>query len=125
MSTIAAIIKEDPRPVREFVRETPAELDHVIHRCLQKDPARRVQHMDDLKVALQELYEESESESRGAVGLVPKVSLDIHRGRHKHHYPRAHGGRPVPNAANEAAGGTSSRTSDGHIDGYFCPSWRL
>ncbi len=33
----------------------------VIVRCLRKDPARRFQHMDDLKVALEELKEESDS----------------------------------------------------------------
>ena len=71
MSTMAAIIKDRPRPVRELVPETPAELERLIHRCLQKDPARRVQHVDDLKIAFEELSEESESESRGASGLVP------------------------------------------------------
>ena len=70
MSTMAAIIKDRPRPVRELARETPAELERLIHRCLQKDPARRVQHVDDLKIAFEEISEESESESRVS-GLVP------------------------------------------------------
>lgn len=39
----------------------PAELTRVIARCLRKDRARRFQHMDDLKVALEELKEESDS----------------------------------------------------------------
>ena len=68
---MAAIIKDRPRPVREFAREAPVELERLIHRCLQKDPARRVQHVDDLKVELEELCEESEAESRVASGLVP------------------------------------------------------
>ena len=71
MSTMAAIIKDRPRPVREFAREAPVELERLIHRCLQKDPARRVQHVDDLKVELEELCEESEAEFRVASGLVP------------------------------------------------------
>jgi serine/threonine protein kinase len=39
----------------------PRELERIISRCLRKDPARRFQHMDDVKVALQEPKEESES----------------------------------------------------------------
>ena len=41
--------------------DVPAELQRVIARCLRKDPKRRFQHMDDLKVALEELHEESSS----------------------------------------------------------------
>src|SRR2546423_303654 len=35
--------------------------EKIINRCLRKDPDRRFQDMDDVKVALQELKEESES----------------------------------------------------------------
>jgi hypothetical protein len=73
ISTMAAIIKERPRPLSEFVPETPSELERIIHSCLQKDPDRRIQHMDDLKVALQELYEGLESESWGAGKPVPGI----------------------------------------------------
>src|SRR5271163_4681553 len=60
-STIAAILREDPKPAREAVPGVPPELDRIIGRCMRKDPARRFQHMDDLKVALEELKEESDS----------------------------------------------------------------
>ena len=33
-------------------------------RCLRKDPGRRFQHMDDLKVSLEELREESAQAAR-------------------------------------------------------------
>jgi hypothetical protein len=39
----------------------PHDLEVLINRCLKKDPSRRVQRMADLKVALQELKEDSES----------------------------------------------------------------
>ena len=39
--------------------EIPRQLERVIRRCLRKDPARRFQTMADLKVALEELKEES------------------------------------------------------------------
>ena len=39
----------------------PSDLEKVILRCLRKDPERRFQHMVDVKVALQEIKEDSES----------------------------------------------------------------
>src|SRR6185369_7317685 len=33
----------------------------IITHCLRKDPARRLQHMDDVKALLEDLKEESES----------------------------------------------------------------
>jgi len=37
------------------------DLEKIIFHCLRKDPDRRFQHMDDLKVALLDSKEESES----------------------------------------------------------------
>ena len=39
----------------------------MILRCLRKDPERRFQHIDDVKVALQEIKDESESGTTAAV----------------------------------------------------------
>ncbi|MBM3747597.1 MAG: hypothetical protein FJW34_17565 [Acidobacteria bacterium] len=58
MSTLAAIIKQEPEPLGV---EIPRDLEKIITRCLRKDPARRLQTMADLKVALEELKEESDS----------------------------------------------------------------
>jgi Tol biopolymer transport system component len=60
-STIAAILREEPKPLSQVVEGLPREVDRLVKRCLRKDPAHRVQHMDDLKVALEELKEESDS----------------------------------------------------------------
>jgi len=60
-STIAAILREEPKRAGEVAPGLPAELERIIGRCLKKDPSRRFQHMDDLKVALEEIQEESES----------------------------------------------------------------
>jgi serine/threonine protein kinase len=57
-STLGAIIHKEPEPLGA---EVPQELSRIIGRCLRKDPAHRFQHMDDLKVALEELKEESDS----------------------------------------------------------------
>jgi Tol biopolymer transport system component/predicted Ser/Thr protein kinase len=58
LSTLSAILKEEPAPAPP---EVPRDLDRIIVRCLRKDPARRFQHADDLKVSLLELKEESDS----------------------------------------------------------------
>src|SRR5260370_28682508 len=61
-------------PVTEVRQETPAELARVIRRCLRKEPARRFQTMADLKVALEELKEESDAGvlTRSVTGAPPR-----------------------------------------------------
>jgi len=71
-STIAAILRDDPKPVTQIVAGLPAELDRIVKRCLRKDPAQRIRHMDDLKLALEELKQESDS---GAFGPVARPAL--------------------------------------------------
>ncbi len=61
MSTITAILRDDPKPLGDAADPVPRDLEKIIHRCLRKDPDRRFQHMADVKVALEELKEESES----------------------------------------------------------------
>src|SRR5215471_4229128 len=61
MSTLAAILNTEPPSVYDVAPDTPRDLGKIIARCLRKDPDRRFQHMDDIKVALEELKEESES----------------------------------------------------------------
>jgi serine/threonine protein kinase len=61
LSTLSAILKDDPKPVSAVAADVPRDLEKIITRCLRKDPDRRFQHMGDVKVALQELKEESDS----------------------------------------------------------------
>jgi len=61
VSTIAAILREEPKPLSQVVEGLPREVERLVKRCLRKDPGHRFQHMDDLKVALEELKEESDS----------------------------------------------------------------
>src|SRR5215470_16195413 len=61
LSTLSAILKDDPKAVSSVVQDVPRDLEKIISRCLRKDPARRFQHMDDVNVALEELKEESDS----------------------------------------------------------------
>ena len=61
LSTLSAVLRENPKPPSQVAADIPRELDRIIARCLRKDPARRFQAMPDLKVALEELKEESDS----------------------------------------------------------------
>jgi Tol biopolymer transport system component/tRNA A-37 threonylcarbamoyl transferase component Bud32 len=58
---LASLLKEQPKPPSEVVPDVPKELERIILRCLRKEPARRFQHMTDLKVELEEVKEESDS----------------------------------------------------------------
>ena len=59
--TLAAVVRAQPKPPSEIVPTAPSDLQKTILRCLRKDPNRRFQHISDVRVALQEIKEESES----------------------------------------------------------------
>jgi Tol biopolymer transport system component len=58
------------------VEGVPRELERIVAICLRKDPNRRIQHMEDVRVELEALKEESDS---GA--LLEQVSLPGRRKR--------------------------------------------
>ena len=51
-SLIGAIMKAEPRPVSHLAQMTPPVLDHVVSRCLAKDPDERWQTAHDLMIQL-------------------------------------------------------------------------
>jgi serine/threonine protein kinase len=61
VSTLAAVLREEPKPATQVVEGLPRELERIVVRCLRKSPERRFQTMADLKVALEELKGESDS----------------------------------------------------------------
>jgi serine/threonine protein kinase len=61
LSTLTAVLREEPKPLREMREGVPRELERVITRCLRKDPERRWQAMSDVTIALRELKEEFDS----------------------------------------------------------------
>ncbi len=58
-SLIAAILKEEPRPMREFQPLTPPALEQIVKACLAKDPDERPQSAHDLKLQLEWIRESS------------------------------------------------------------------
>jgi len=70
LSTLTTILRDEPPAVSGIVPTVPRDLEMIIARCLRKDPERRFQHMDDLKVALRELKDDSDS---GTLFVTPAV----------------------------------------------------
>lgn len=54
-------MEKDPPPASEISSTTPPEVERLIARCLRKDVNRRSQNMADVKLALEELRDESAS----------------------------------------------------------------
>ena len=56
-SVIAAILEHDPPPVSSLQPLTPPAIDHLVRRCLSKDPETRWQNANDLAAELRWLRE--------------------------------------------------------------------
>jgi serine/threonine protein kinase len=66
-AVIACILRQDPIRAGTLRRALPASLDALIHRCLEKDPARRLQTAAELRAALLGIERErADASSRGA-----------------------------------------------------------
>src|SRR6186997_1347175 len=50
LSTLTAILREDPKPPSQIVEDLPTEAERIINRCLRKDPGRRWQTMADVRI---------------------------------------------------------------------------
>jgi len=62
ISVLSAVLHGEPAPINEISGEpVPSELQTLISRCLRKDPLRRIQHLDDVQLALEELKQEAAS----------------------------------------------------------------
>jgi len=72
LAILAAILKEEPEPLGSIRKDIPHELERIIARCLRKVPDRRFQHMDDVRVALEEVKEESESGALGSAAVLER-----------------------------------------------------
>ncbi|MEP7339251.1 MAG: protein kinase [Acidobacteriota bacterium] len=59
--TMAAIVKEEPPDLTEANPKTPPQLERIVRRCLEKQPARRFQTASDLGFALEALSSPSGS----------------------------------------------------------------
>jgi Tol biopolymer transport system component len=73
ISTLAAVLQADPKPLSGQTADAlPRDVERLVLRCLRKDLSARAQHMADLKIALAELLEDSQSGSLQAPALTPR-----------------------------------------------------
>ena len=73
---ITAIIRDDPAPLRQILKDAPPELDRIVQRLLRKDPNRRFQDAADLRVAIEEVKDELGSAPRTESAVVSRSSFD-------------------------------------------------
>jgi serine/threonine protein kinase len=77
ISTLAAVIHKEPKALRELSPVGPRELHRIIARCLRKDRARRTQSMEDVRLALEELRDESDSGQPASDSLLKADSTQL------------------------------------------------
>jgi eukaryotic-like serine/threonine-protein kinase len=58
LATLAAILEKDPAPLGA---DLPVELRKIISRCLRKSPDERYQHISDVRIAIEEIEEDTKS----------------------------------------------------------------
>ena len=61
LSTLTSILHQEPTPPSQLAEGIPVDLEKTIARCLRKSADRRFQGMADLRIALLDLKEESDS----------------------------------------------------------------
>jgi TolB-like protein/Flp pilus assembly protein TadD len=70
-----SIVNEDPESVLKSRPECSVELDRIINRALEKDPADRYQHTDDMVSELRRAQKQSAKLSRSSLTNIPISSL--------------------------------------------------
>jgi hypothetical protein len=63
------VVRGQPRPPLELVPGIPAALERLILRCLRKDPGRRFYSMVDVRVELEDVQAESDSQVSATAGV--------------------------------------------------------
>ena len=62
--TISAILNEEPPSISQLASGTPASLQRIVHRCLEKSPEQRFQSASDLAFALEAITEPRQKAER-------------------------------------------------------------
>jgi serine/threonine protein kinase/tetratricopeptide (TPR) repeat protein len=66
---IDRIIHEEPPSVSRFNHSVPAELERIVRKCMEKEPARRYQSAIELSVDLRNLQRDGDTGSRPTMSL--------------------------------------------------------
>jgi Tol biopolymer transport system component/serine/threonine protein kinase len=63
-SVVAAVLHGEPRSLSQWRPSVPRELERIIERCLHKEPARRFQTMQEVKIGLDQMRQQAAPEPR-------------------------------------------------------------
>ncbi|MGO9228361.1 MAG: serine/threonine-protein kinase [Bryobacteraceae bacterium] len=74
VSTLSAILRDEPKPIGQMVQGVPAELDRIVQRAMRKDPSQRWQSMQEMRTELAALKQRADSAvlRRPAIAGAPK-----------------------------------------------------
>jgi serine/threonine-protein kinase len=76
ISTMAAILHKEPRPLREIAPHVQAELESIVTRCMAKDPSARYPGMGQVKQALNELAQPAARQPEiASIAVLPFANL--------------------------------------------------
>ena len=75
ITILSAVINEEPPPIRKSVSNAPHGLERIVVRCLKKNPARRIQLMLDVKLALEDVIEEMDSPPAAPVAAKRQLAI--------------------------------------------------
>ncbi len=70
---LAAVLHAEPAPATSLVSGTPPQLEWIISRCVRKDPNRRFQSMQEVKIALEDLRD-GRLPNWSASGTIPALT---------------------------------------------------
>lgn len=76
-STLAAVVRQEPRALIELNSKIPGELERIVLRCLRKDPNERFQDIADVKAALEALQPAKTAAGRHSWLGVPAAAVLI------------------------------------------------
>jgi serine/threonine protein kinase/Tfp pilus assembly protein PilF len=79
ISTLAAILHAQPRPLRELVPSLPVALDAIVARCLAKDPSARFPSMNLLLRALENLSQPVAAPRGTSIAVLPFTNLSAEK----------------------------------------------
>jgi len=69
--TMLSVVRDQPKAPRALVSGVPDTLERIISRCLQKDPRQRFQHIDDVRVELEEIRNDAIPSLAGSASATP------------------------------------------------------
>jgi serine/threonine-protein kinase len=77
LSTLSSILRDDVRPVSETHAHVPPLLEHIVRKCLAKNPAARWQSMQEVRAALVALKHDSDFGARAPLPVKRRSRLPI------------------------------------------------